>query len=38
MASLENNFRIDARSPSDLRNIDVKFGTNTEKHKNNKNG
>ena len=38
LAALENDFRVDARGPTDLRNIDIKFGTNTKQNKNNKNG
>ena len=38
LSALENDFRVDARGPTDLRNIDIKFGTNTKQNKNNKNG
>lgn len=30
LSALENDFRVDARGPTDLRNIDIKFGTNTK--------
>ena len=36
--ALESNFRVDARGPTELRNLDIKFGTNTDRNPNNKNG
>ena len=36
--ALKGGFRVDARSPEDLRNLDVKFCTNTSGGKHNKNG
>lgn len=36
--ALKSKFRVDARGPTDLRDVDIKFGVNTTRHPNNKNG
>lgn len=38
MSALKSKFRVDARGPDDLRNIDIKFGHNSENNQMNKNG
>ena len=38
LEALESKFRVDARGPNDLRKVNIKFGSNTTKNQNNKNG